>query len=72
MLAPGNGVGPLLVDYARGEVGLSVGLVLVLTFCSVVLTPVLLGLWTGGNVSAAFSVTTWTMMKLIFVFQVTP
>lgn len=72
VLAPGNGVGTLLVDYARGDVGLSVGLMLVLTFFSVVLTPILLGLWTGGNVGAAFSITTWPMMKLIFVFQMVP
>lgn len=72
VLAPGNGVGTLIVDYARGDVGLSVGLVLVLTFSSAVLTPILLGLWTGGDVGAAFSATTWPMMRLIFVFQVVP
>lgn len=72
VLAPGNGVGTLLVDYARGDVGLSVGLVLVLTFSSVVLTPILLGVWRGGGVGAAFSATTWPMMKLILVFQVFP
>lgn len=71
-LAPGSGVGPLLVDYARGDVGLSVGLLLGLTFSSVVLTPVLLGLWTGGDVSAALSATTWPMMRLILAFQVVP
>lgn len=72
VLAPGNGVGTLLVDYARGDVGLSVGLVLVLTLSSVVLTPILLGLWTGGDIGTAFGATTWPMMKLIFVFQVVP
>lgn len=72
VLAPGNGVGTLIVDYARGDVGLSVGLVLVLTFSSVVLTPILLGLWTGDSIGAAFNATTWPMMKLIFVFQVVP
>ena len=72
VLAPGNGVGTLIVDYARGDVGLSVGLVLVLTFSSVVLTPILLGLWTGDSIGAAFNATTWPMMRLIFVFQVVP
>lgn len=72
VLAPGNGVGTLLVDFARGDVGLSVGLVLVLTFCSVVLTPILLGLWTGADAGAAFGTATWPMMRLIFVFQVVP
>ena len=72
VLAPGNGVGTLIVDYARGDVGLSVGLVLVLTFSSVVLTPILFGLWTGDSIGAAFNATTWPMMKLIFVFQVVP
>lgn len=72
VLAPGNGVGTLLVDYARGDVGLSVGLVLGLTFSSVVLTPILLGVWTGGGVGAAFSATTWPMMRLILAFQVVP
>lgn len=72
VLAPGNGVGTLLVDYARGDIGLSVGLVLVLTFSSVVLTPILLGLWTGDGIGAAFNATTWPMMRLIFVFQVVP
>ncbi len=71
-LAPGGGVGTLFVDYARGDVGLSVGLLLGLTFSSVVLTPILLGLWTGGDVSAALSATTWPTMKLILVFQVVP
>lgn len=70
--APGSGVGPLMVDYARGDVGLSVGLLLGLTFSSVVLTPVLLGLWTGGDVGAAFSETAWPTMGLILAFQVVP
>ncbi len=72
VLAPGNGVGTLFVDYARGDVGLSVGLVLVLTVFSVVLTPILLGLWMGGDIVAAFSATTWPMMQLILVFQLVP
>lgn len=71
-LAPGGGVGTLFVDYARGDVGLSVGFMLGLTFSSVVLTPILLGLWTGGDVSAALSATTWPMMRLILAFQVVP
>jgi predicted Na+-dependent transporter len=65
-------VGTLFVDYARGDVGLSVGLLLGLTFSSVVLTPILIGLWTGGDVSAALSATAWPIMKLILVFQVVP
>jgi BASS family bile acid:Na+ symporter len=72
VLAPGNGVGTLIVDYARGDVGMSVGLVLVLTFSSVVLTPILFGLWTGDSIGAALNATTWPMMKLIFLFQVVP
>lgn len=71
-LVPGSGVGPLLVDYARGNVGLSVGLLLGLTFSSVILTPVLLGWWTGGDVDAALSATTWPTMRLILAFQVLP
>lgn len=71
-LAPGGGVGTLFVDYARGDVGLSVGLLLGLTFSSVVLTPILLGLWTGGDVGAALNATIWPTMKLILVFQVVP
>ncbi len=71
-LAPGSGVGPLLVDYARGDVGLSVGLVLGLTFSSVVLTPILLGWWSGGDVGAALSATTWPTMRLILAFQAVP
>ncbi len=71
-LAPGSGVGPLMVDYGGGDVGLSVGLLLGLTFSSVVLTPILLGLWTGGDVGAAFSETAWPTMGLILAFQVVP
>ena len=71
-LAPGSGVGPLLVDYAHGDVGLSVGLLLGLTFSSVVLTPILLGWWSGGDVGAALSATTWPTMRLILAFQVVP
>ncbi len=71
-LAPGSGVGPLLVDYARGDVGLSVGLLLALTFSSVVLTPILLGWLTGDDVGAALSATTWPTMGLIVAFQVVP
>lgn len=71
-LAPGGGVGTLFVDYARGDVGLSVGLLLGLTFSSVLVTPILLGLWNGGDVSAALSATTWPTMKLILLFQVVP
>lgn len=71
-LAPGGGVGTLFVDYSRGDLGLSVGLLLGLTFSSVLLTPILLGLWTGGDVGAALSATTWPTMKLILTFQVIP
>lgn len=71
-LAPGSGVGPLLVEHARGDVGLSVGLLLGLTFSSVLLTPVLLGWWMGGDVVAALRSTTWPAMRLIAAFQVVP
>ncbi len=71
-LAPGSGVGPLLVDYARGDVGLSVGLLLGLTFSSVALTPILLGWWSGGDVGVALSVTALPTMGLIVAFQVVP
>jgi len=71
-LTPGGGVGTLFVDYARGDVGLSVGLLLGLTFSSMVVTPILLGLWTGGDVGASLSATIWPMMRLILTFQVAP
>jgi len=71
-IAPGSGVGPLLVDHARGDVGLSIGLLLALTFSSVALTPLMLGWWTGGDVGAALSATTWPTMRLILTFQVVP
>ena len=71
-ITPGSGVGPLLVDYARGDVGLSVGLLLGLTFSSVVLTPILLGWWSGGDFGPALSATTWPTMRLILAFQVVP
>lgn len=71
-ITPGSGVGSLLVDYARGDVGLSVGLLLGLTFSSVAVTPLLLGLWSGDNVGAALSTTTWPTMRLILAFQVVP
>ncbi len=72
VLAPGSGVGTLLVDYARGDVSLSIALLLGLSFSSVVLTPILVGLWTGSDVGVALGATTLPMMSVIFAFQVVP
>lgn len=71
-VAPGSGVGPLVVDYARGDVGMSVGLLLGLTIGSVLLTPILLSWWVGGDAGGVLSTTTWPTMRLIFAFQLAP
>lgn len=72
VIAPGSGVGTLLVDHARGDVSLSIALLLGLTFSSVVLTPILVGLWTGSDVGVALRATILPMMSVIFAFQVVP
>ena len=69
---PGNGVGTLFVDHVRGDVRLSLALVLMLSVGSVVLTPILLGAVTGSGIEAAFGATTWQMIQLILVFQLLP